>query len=301
MLSACKRFLDGRSPAQVTTLGFAVVALVGMLDHVTGYELAFSIFYLAPIALVTWYTPQWIGFLVCGVCAMVWLVVDYTSGHPYSNGFIPFWNAGVRLGFFVVTSYLLFGLKSHLKHEQTLATTDGLTGLLNARAFKDVSHRLLVLAARYHHPTVLGYVDLDDFKAINDTLGHSEGDRVLQTVATTLIRCVRATDIAGRLGGDEFAILLPETDHADARMIFDRIRDELVRQGREGGRLIGFSVGVAVFPGTPPSIDEALKIADRLMYRAKKAGKGNVIYEEQARFDKDAEQPVPSDGAPRPS
>lgn len=296
MLTALKKFLDGRSPAQVIAFALALLAFVGTLDHLTGYELSFSIFYLLPIVLVAWYTPQWIGYSFCGLSAMVWLFVDNISGHTYSNGLVPFWNTGVRLGFFLVATYLLMQLKSNLEKEQALARKDGLTGVLNARAFKVRSHHLFELAARYHHPAALGYIDIDDFKAVNDTSSHSEGNRVLKTVANTLSRCVRTTDVVGRLGGDEFAILLPEADYADAQLMFGRIREELLRDGADGGWPIGFSIGVAVFSSVPSTIDEALKIADRLMYRVKKAGKNHIVYEEQDGDSKNAEQPVAAHG-----
>lgn len=279
--------MDASSPAQVIAFGLALLASVGTLDYLTGYELSFSVFYLLPIALATWYTPQWAGYFFSCLSAMVWLVADHTAGHNYSNDLIPFWNAGVRLSFFLVTSYLLGELKTRLRHEQTLARTDGLTGILNSRAFKDLSRHLFELAARHHHPAVLGYIDLDDFKAVNDRSGHSEGDRVLKTVTNVLTRCVRATDAVGRLGGDEFAILLPETGYAGARMVFGRIREELAQERADGSLPIGFSIGVAVFSSVPSTIDEALKIADRLMYRVKMAGKDNVIYEEQTGDRKD--------------
>lgn len=230
MLAILKRFLDGRSPAQVIAFGLVLLASVGALDYLTGYEISFSIFYLLPIALVTCYTPQWVGYFSCGLSAAVWLLVDHTSGHTYSNELIPFWNTGVRLGFFLVTSHLLIQLKTSLRYEQALAKTDGLTGLLNACAFKDLCHHLFELSTRYHHPAMLGFIDIDDFKAVNDTSGHPEGDRVLKRVANALTRCVRATDVVGRMGGDEFAILLPETDYADAQMMFGRIRQELARE-----------------------------------------------------------------------
>lgn len=155
------------------------------------------------------------------------------------------------------------------------------------------------MAARYKHPTVLGYIDLDNFKAINDGLGHSEGDRVLQTVASALRRRIRSTDVVGRLGGDEFAVFMPEIDYAGAQKAFDGIREELMQVAASRGWPIGFSIGVAVFPGAIFTIDEAIKLADRLMYRVKGASKNNVIYEEQTVANKDAEQPVAADGAAR--
>lgn len=288
MLTALKKYLDGRSSAQVIALGLLVVASVGALDHLTGYEFSFSIFYLLPIVLVTWYTQKWVGFFFCGLSALIWLFVDYTSGQTYSNGLIPFWNSGVRLGFFLVTSHLLVQFKTSLRHEQVLAKTDGLTGVLNARAFKDLSRHLFMSAARYRRPTVLGYIDIDNFKAVNDASGHTEGDRILKTVANTLTRCVRATDVVGRLGGDEFVILLPEATFADAQKVFGNIREALMQDCADVDPPIGLSIGVAVFSGVSSTIDEALKIADRLMYRVKKAGKNSIIYEEQATYVMDA-------------
>lgn len=290
LLTVLNRSLSRRSAAQVTALGFALVGLVGTIDHLTGYELSFSIFYLLPIVLVTWFVKQRTGFILCGTSAIVWLLVDHTSGHIYSHPMIPIWNAAVRLGFFLVTAYLLGELKTRLRHEEALSKTDHLTQVSNARAFKEVSHRLLQLAVRHRHPAVLGYIDFDNFKAVNDGSGHSEGDRVLQTVASILTRSVRGTDVLGRLGGDEFAVLMPEIGYAAAQTAFARIHQELVEEAAARGWPVGFSIGVAVFPSVPSTIDEALKIAEALMYRAKKAGKNMVIYEEHAGVLKDAEQ-----------
>lgn len=281
MLNTIMRYFAGKSPTQVAVFSLFLLASVALIDHFTGSELSFSIFYLIPIVLVTWYSPRWVGPVFCGFAAILWLVVDYTSSHAYSNAFIPLWNSGVRLSFFLVTSALLFELKTRLENENLRARVDGLTGIFNARAFKELSGNFLELADRHHRPVVLGYIDVDNFKTVNDSLGHSEGDRVLKAVAKTLMHCVRTTDVVGRLGGDEFAIFLPETDAAGAEVMFGRIHADLIRMAREGGWPIGFSVGVAIFPAVPDSVDAALKIADGLMYRVKKAGKNNLVYEQQ--------------------
>lgn len=294
MLNALKSFLDGRSPALVIALGLALMALIGTMDQLTGSEVSLKVFYLLPIVFVTWYARQRAGYFFCVLCAMVSVLIDY-AGHSYNSALIPVLNLAGRLGFYLLSSYVLVRLKTSLNNEKALARTDGLTGLLNARAFTDLSRHLIELAARYNHPAVLAYIDIDDFKAVNDTLGHSEGDRVLKTVANTLTRCVRATDVVGRLGGDEFAVFLPETDYAGAQQLFGKIREELPRDSAGGGRHVGFSIGVAVFSRVPSTIDEALKIADQLMYRVKKAGKNNMTYEEQAGDGTDAEQRLAAD------
>ncbi len=111
-----------------------------------------------------------------------------------------------------MTATLLGELKVRLERERDLARTDGLTGIPDARAFKDASRARLGLAARHHHPAPVGYIDIDDFKAVNEASRHAEGDRLLQTVATTVAPSVGYADVVGRMGGDEFAVLLPETD-----------------------------------------------------------------------------------------
>ncbi len=281
MLTASKRFLERRSQWEIIALGLALLALVGAEDFLSGYELSFSIFYLVPVVLVTWFASQTAGFLFCGASAVVWFLVDRSTGHPYSNQLFPVWNASVRLGFFSVTTHLLGELKANLKRQETRATTDGLTGVLNARAFGEISDRMLKAAARHSRPVALAYLDVDGFKGVNDGSGHAEGDRVLTTLANTLAGAVRGSDVLGRVGGDEFAILLTETDYAGAKVVLGRIREKLIGNATDSGWAIGFSIGVAVFPVAPSTVAEGLNTADRLMYRAKKAGKNNIIYEEQ--------------------
>ena len=279
MLRIIDGFLANRSSLQIILLGFLFLACVATLDHVSGAQLSFSIFYLFPIVLVTWYTRRITGYLFCLIAAILWLLIDINSNQSYSNFLIPLWNTCVRLSFFLVVSSLLAELQNRLVSEKNMAMTDGLTGLYNAREFKRRSGDFLELASRHGHSFALGYIDVDNFKKVNDESGHSEGDLVLKSVANTLSQCVRMTDVVGRLGGDEFAVFLPETDDAGARVMFGRIHDELTKTAANGGWPIGFSVGVAVFSSIPGNIDDALKAADDLMYRVKKAGKNSLVYE----------------------
>lgn len=282
MLVSLMNFLGSKPVAVVVAIGLSLLASIAVLDHLTGYELSFSVFYLLPIVIVTWGSKRWVGYAFCLLASCVWLLVDSMSSHVYSNDLVPTWNTGVRLSFFVITATLLAELKKRLAIEKKMATTDGLTGLLNARAFKECSGTLLELATRYGHHAVLGYIDLDNFKGVNDQLGHSVGDQVLRSVAEVLMRTARTTDIVGRLGGDEFAVFLPETQRDGAVIMFSRIYDELSRVAKNSGWPIGFSIGVALFADMPINVDDALRKADEIMYRVKKAGKNNVIYEDQA-------------------
>lgn len=98
-----------------------------------------------------------------------------------------------------------------------MAREDFLTGVLNSRAFYEMAQVEMARAARQDSPLSLAYIDLDDFKEVNDTLGHSTGDRVLQAVAATIMEDIRLTDAVARLGGDEFAILLSGSDRKPLR------------------------------------------------------------------------------------
>ncbi len=280
MLNKLQKIISARSPVQVMLIGLGATVLVGAADYFSWYELSFSVFYLAPIVLVAWYAQPGAGFVFCGLSAVVWCLVEITSGAGYSNTFIPFWNTMVRFGFFVVTTYLLVELKEHLRIEQRLARTDALTGALNARALRDTCERMLLLARRNNRAVVLAYIDIDNFKAINDKFGHGEGDRVLQSVSRILTGSVRASDVVGRIGGDEFAVFLPESDRTAAEVVFNKIHRELVADATANQWPIGFSVGVAVFNPVPPSVDTALGIADQIMYEVKKSGKNNIVYKE---------------------
>jgi diguanylate cyclase (GGDEF)-like protein len=167
-----------------------------------------------------------------------------------------------------------------LEREAMLGRKDLLTGARTRRAFRDEAAMLFGLASRSGAPSVLGFLDLDDFKTVNDRMGHAEGDRLLECVGATLAESTRSTDIVGRLGGDEFALLLPDTDTASAKLYFDRLHRRLLSVMRDNGWPVGLCIGVAVFTSAPTSDREALRQADSLMYRAKKSGKNRVVYGE---------------------
>jgi diguanylate cyclase (GGDEF)-like protein len=257
-----------------------LVAIIGVLDDVTSFELSLTVLYLVPTAVASWYGRRRLGLLVCILAAATMLLVDLRSGHEYSNVAIPVWNAAFRLGIFAVTADLLCRLRDSLEEVAALARTDGLTGVLNGGTFMQRCDAITKLADRYSHATALGYLDLDHFKLVNDTLGHDVGDRVLKAVAAEIVTRLRTSDVVARMGGDEFAILLPETGLAGATVAFTAIYDDLVALATRNQWPVDFSIGVVVFHSAPPTADEALRRADELMYTVKNAGKGRVVVEE---------------------
>ncbi len=136
---------------------------------------------------------------------------------------------------------------------------------------------LLGRIRRDRTPLSVAYLDLDDFKQVNDTLGHAEGDSLLVLVADTLRRHLRSLDYPARLGGDEFAVILPGTDAAGAERLFARIQSILKDAAKSRGWSVGFSVGIVTWRTAPASIQDMVNAADDLMYEAKRDHKGAII------------------------
>ena len=116
-------------------VAFSLIGIIGVTDYLTGHELAFSLFYVISIALITWTVGKQLGILTSLAGAIVWLSVDIASGNTYSNPFIPIWNTFIRLTFFVLITLLLSSIKSATEREREVARRDYLTGAVNSRSF----------------------------------------------------------------------------------------------------------------------------------------------------------------------
>jgi diguanylate cyclase (GGDEF)-like protein len=258
--------------------GFILIIAVGLLDLLTGYELSFSLFYLLPISLVVWFAGRRLGVAASIVSALVWLIADYLSGGRYSHPVVYFWNSAIRFGFFIIVTLLLATLKKALEHEKNLSRTDYLTGATSAGFFYYLLQTEMDLFRRYKHPFTVAYVDIDNFKTINDQFGHSTGDRVLHTVVTYVRNRLRKTDVVARLGGDELAILLRETSQEPAKIVISKIQQGLLGEMRKNNWPVTFSIGVITFLAPPATTNELIKMVDDLMYTVKRNGKNATSY-----------------------
>lgn len=158
-----------------------------------------------------------------------------------------------------------------------LSFKDDLTGLYNRRFFSVRLEEEISRCRRFNHPLSLVLLDLDEFKAINDELGHAAGDETLRELAQLLHKHSRGINVIARYGGDEFAVILVETSKAGSRMYADRIRQVLATHSFPHGRAVTASFGVASAPeDVPPSADQLIRAADEALYAAKRSGRNRV-------------------------
>ncbi|MCB1899258.1 MAG: diguanylate cyclase [Rhodocyclaceae bacterium] len=174
-------------------------------------------------------------------------------------------------------------LRESERQYRHLSQTDSLTGLYNSRQFFERTRREIERATRYRRPLALLAMDADDFKRINDTHGHLEGDRVLQKLASAIRDCLRRTDSAYRYGGEEFMVLMPESSIEAAALVAERIRSSFADMQHElpDGASFHASVSIGVtshVAGDSP--DSLIKRADLAMYRGKRRGKNCVVVAE---------------------
>lgn len=170
---------------------------------------------------------------------------------------------------------LMLALSVSRQEIERLSRTDDLTQTYNRRYFMEMAQRELSLAARHEYSVSLLLIDLDDFKQINDRLGHLAGDRALAVCAATISSTIRREDVLGRFGGDEFLVLAPYSDLNSAAMLAERVRGALASADMvAGGQVVGVraSIGVVSSGGRTSDADHLLRQADQALYRAKQMG-----------------------------
>lgn len=263
----------------VMLVAVAVVAVTGFMDYKKPYLLGIAIVYLLPVILATWFVGRNAGIAVTGLSGLAWLLGESMNRTPEVHLFFPIWNAAVLVILFSVISLSLSALKGALEKEKLLSRKDFLTGVENRKAFYERAETELNRCRRFEAPFTAAYFDCDNFKEVNDKLGHHAGDEMLRLIAETIKDNIRAMDMVARIGGDEFVILLPEFPGKAAQDFCNRIRELLLAEMRKRECGITFSLGIATFNSPPGSVDELVAKADNLMYGAKKAGKDTVRQE----------------------
>lgn len=261
------------SVVMAVTAGFLVV---GFLDFITGAEIRATPLYFLPVSLAAWRLGR-IGATLAVVSAvLIWIVSNSAAGMQYSARFVWAVNAVSQSLAFGTVAALLYWARTLLERERQLSGTDSLTGLANVRAFRSAMAMIVAASQRSGRPLTLAYIDLDNFKCVNDRYGHGRGDALLRDVARSIRSTIRVTDSAARMGGDEFALCLPDTDVAQAQVLLERLRVSLAAAFAQDDCQVSASIGAFCWERPPASVDAMIAAADEKMYAVKKAGKNRV-------------------------
>jgi diguanylate cyclase (GGDEF)-like protein len=270
--------LENRSPVFWLVAGLISVGVLAALDWLTGNEITFSLFYLIPIVWVTWTVNSSAGLLLSILSTLMLLGTERAAGHIYSHPIIYFWNTLIRASFFVIITYLVAELHKAQREERLAARTDYVTGVVNARYFNELLQMEVERIRRYPHPITVVFIDVDNFKLVNDLFGHRMGDEVLRLIAGELKAQLRSTDCIARLGGDEFALLLPSARQADAEVVVSKVHTHLRAEMRRRNLPVTFSMGAVTCVVTPYSAEQIINMADELMYEVKNSTKDDVRF-----------------------
>lgn len=253
-------------------VGLAAVVLIGFADYETGVELRLYPLYFLPISLAAWHAGRRGGLLLALASTAAWAWSNHLAGRVLEWTTVTLFNGLSQFIAFATIAFLTATLRRQLEDERRASRADALTGAANSRAFYEVASVELARARRYGRPVSVAYLDLDDFKLVNDRLGHRGGDALLKRVSDALRGAVRQVDTVARLGGDEFVVLLPETGPQGAASAAQKLA-QVARQDVDGVGTVTASIGAVTFETLPASVDDLVARVDALMYEAKRAGK----------------------------
>jgi diguanylate cyclase (GGDEF)-like protein len=270
--------LGGRTRIFWLVVGYMMIALIGAIDSQFQPVVFSASLYLIPIAILSWFVSKWHGVSAAVLCTAMWLAADIFSGGQYTQPYIYYWNSITCLAAFIIFSGLFSNLRSELELAHNMEQMDTLTGIANPRGFQEAAQKEIDRCRLFDRQFTLCYIDIDNFRVINDQLGYTVGNQVLRTVAESIQENLRKSDVVARLGGDEFALIISDAGKEAAREAVNRIHRQLTSIMKANAWSLSFSIGVLICTEHPKTVNEILKIADDLMDFVKMNGKNGICY-----------------------
>jgi diguanylate cyclase (GGDEF)-like protein len=259
------------------------LALLFAANLLTGPTFAFGGLYAITVCLAAW----WMGLvasLILGLVAIAGTTAINGVGGPYGGPSLEARAAGIAAAIalrtlsLLVAAALIARLRARYEAVRDQADRDPLTGLHNHRTFHDRLDEAMARAARRDETVALAFLDLDDFKAINDRLGHRAGDRVLCGFAAAARQALRSGDCIGRVGGDEFAMVIAIADEAEVGDAMRSLHARIAGNLAAAAVRLSFSMGaVHLCPAGAADTGRLIDAADRLMYQVKRGAKGGLL------------------------
>lgn len=262
-------------------LGLVLTAAIAFVDVESGPGFRVFPLYFIPISLGAWVARRTGAAFFAILASAAWGISNW-SWHASEAHFAT--NVLTQLVAFGAVAALTASMRRNYDVAVRTSMIDALTGLANTRGFYERFESALELAQRRSDPLALVYIDLDDFKAVNDARGHAEGDRVLEALAKAMREGIRKADIAARLGGDEFALVLTDGTRDATEQAVRRLQARFGAVADEHGWPVKLSVGALVLDAVERDVRliDLMREADGLMYEAKREGKDTVVIRERA-------------------
>jgi diguanylate cyclase (GGDEF)-like protein len=231
------------------------ILLTGWLDYYVE-SLSLFVFY----SFLTFSAAFILGTIEGVSAAALSSLLNYFTNQKYltvQNDAMLYVNIAIDCVLLLALALLSTQLRKSLQRERTLSRIDFLTGAVNKRYFSEILTYEISRSVRFQRPFCLAYIDLDNFKTVNDIKGHTAGDLLLQILVRVAKESFRLIDRVGRLGGDEFVILLPETGAENGKKAIERFRETVLTEVSSRNFPVTMSIGLAVFNHSPFNADDA--------------------------------------------
>jgi diguanylate cyclase (GGDEF)-like protein len=277
---AILRWTQGWPRSLVVGLGLLATAAVGLADfgvaRLLGYDFVATGLYLVPIGFVAFVAGTRCGLLIAVAAAATETIATFAALEDPRHAWAVPITILLELLVFVAAALAQGAIRRFVFRERRLSRHDSVTGVGNALGFREAAGWEIARGRRWPGVVSLIYLDVDDFKAVNDKHGHVGGDEVLRIVGQAMKRSLRECDVVARVGGDEFAALMPGTDEEGCRAATARVHLNVTRDLAEAGFPVTASVGATTFATAPETVDEMIGAADGAMFAVKHGSKNGV-------------------------